>query len=112
MSACEAFVGTRPRLLSNTNHRKELNHENVGLDIHPDTFAGGILQGRDPATAKIIHTSTQVPLPQLEDWARRYTTAEDILVMEASGNVFAVAARLKAIGRNAIVRKQDGGKGR
>jgi transposase len=75
----------------------------VGLDIHPDTFAGGILEGKDPATAKITHTSTQVPLPQLEAWALRHTKPEDTLVMEASGNAFAVAARLKAIGRNALV---------
>jgi transposase len=75
----------------------------VGLDIHPDTFAGGILEGKDPATAKITHTSTQVPLPQLEAWALRHTKPEDSLVMEASGNAFGVAARLKAIGRNALV---------
>lgn len=75
----------------------------VGLDIHPDTFAAGILEGKDPATAKIAHTSTQVPLPQLEAWVLRHTRAEDTLVMEASGNAFAVASRLKSIGRNALV---------
>jgi transposase len=75
----------------------------VGLDIHPDTFAGGILEGTDPASAKIIHSSTRVGLAQLECWALRQTGAEDILVMEASGNAFAVAGRLQAIGRRALV---------
>lgn len=82
---------------------KRIQSRVVGLDIHPDSFAAGILDGKDPATAKITHTSSQVPLPQLEAWALRHTRIEDTLVMEASGNAFAVAARLKAIGRNALV---------
>jgi transposase len=75
----------------------------VGLDVHPDTFAGAILRGRDPATALIEHTSTRVPLPELEAWAERHTQAGDTLVLEASGNAFAVAARLRAAGRHAII---------
>src|SRR5213076_1832153 len=38
-------------------------------------------------------------LERLEEWARRHTSTEDTLVLEASGNAFAVAARLRAIGR-------------
>ena len=38
-------------------------------------------------------------MEQLEDWALRHTSTEDTLVLEASGNAFAVAARLRAIGR-------------
>jgi len=75
----------------------------VGLDIHPDSFAGGILQGQDPITAKVVHSSTRVPLPELESWAQRHTTPDDVLVMEASGNAFAVAARLKSVRHHAIV---------
>jgi hypothetical protein len=75
----------------------------VGLDVHPDTFAGAILRGRDPATAQIEHTSTRVPLAQLEAWAERHTLAGDTLVLEASGNAFAVAARLRALERKAII---------
>jgi transposase len=75
----------------------------VGLDIHPDSFAGGILEGKEPASAKIIHSSTRVGLAQLESWALQYTHAEDILVMEASGNAFAVAGRLRTIGRRVLV---------
>lgn len=51
----------------------------IGLDVHPDSFAGAILRGRDPATAQIESTSTRVALPQLESWAERHTSAEDVL---------------------------------
>src|SRR5438046_8262469 len=71
----------------------------VGLDVHPDSFAGAVVQGRDPASAVVLSTSTRVELGRLEQWARRHTSTEDTLVLEASGNAFAVAARLRAIGR-------------
>ena len=75
----------------------------VGLDVHPDTFAGAILCGRDPATAKIEHTSTRVPLDQLEAWTLRHTQQSDTLVLEASANSFAVATRLRAVDRTAVI---------
>jgi transposase len=71
----------------------------VGLDVHPDSFAGAVVEGSDPASAKVLSTSTRVELKQLEQWALRHTRKEDRLVLEASGNAFAVAARLRAIGR-------------
>lgn len=71
----------------------------VGLDVHPDSFAGAVVEGNDPASAKVVSTSTRVELKQLEHWALGHTRKEDALVLEASGNAFAVAARLRAIGR-------------
>ncbi len=71
----------------------------VGLDVHPDSFAGAVVEGRDPASAVVLSTSTRVELERLEEWALRHTSTEDTLVLEASGNAFAVAARLRAIGR-------------
>ena len=47
----------------------------------------------------VLSTSTRVELEGLEQWALRHTSTEDTLVLEASGNAFAVAARLRAIGR-------------
>src|SRR5438045_4297451 len=47
----------------------------------------------------VLRTSTRVELERLEEWARRHTCTEDTLVLEASGNAFAVAARLRAIDR-------------
>ena len=50
-----------------------------------------------------MHTSTRVELKELERWAARQTQADDVLVLEASGNAFAVAARLRAIGRQVVI---------
>ena len=71
----------------------------VGLDVHPDSFAGAVVEGSDPASAQVLSTSTRVELERLEQWALRHTREEDTLVLEASGNAFAVAARLRSIGR-------------
>src|SRR5947208_8269877 len=71
----------------------------VGLDVHRSGFAGAVVQGSDSARAVVLSTSTRVELEQLEKWALRHTSTEDTLVLEASGNAFAVAARLRAIGR-------------
>ena len=71
----------------------------IGLDVHPDSFAGAVVEGSDPASAQVLSTSTRVELEQLEQWALRHTRTEDTLVLEASGNAFAVAERLRAIGR-------------
>ena len=69
----------------------------VGLDVHPDSFAGAILEGSDPWQARVVSTSTRVALPELEKWAQRHCRPNDILVMEASGNAFCVAERLRAL---------------
>src|SRR6266478_1439969 len=71
----------------------------VGLDVHPDSFAGAVVEGSDPASAQVLSTSTRVELERLEQWALRHTSTEDRLVLEASGNAFAVATRLRTIGR-------------
>ena len=71
----------------------------VGLDVHPDSFAGAVVEGTDPLSAQVLSTSTRVQLEQLERWALRHTRTEDRLVLEASGNAFAVAERLRMIGR-------------
>jgi hypothetical protein len=71
----------------------------VGLDVHPDNFAGAVVEGIDPASAQVLSTSTRVELERLEQWVLRHTNTEDTLVLEASGNAFAVAERLRTIGR-------------
>src|SRR5438132_11148578 len=76
----------------------------VGLDVHPDSFAGAILQGTDPWKARVVSTSTRVALPLLEKWALRHTREEDILVMEASGNALCVAVRLRVLKRKVVMR--------
>jgi transposase len=75
----------------------------IGLDVHPDNFAGAILSGTDPWKARVESTSRRVALEELERWAQRHTRPKDILVMEASGNAFCVAERLRAIKRKVVI---------
>ncbi len=76
----------------------------VGLDVHLDSFAGAILEGRDPWKARVVSTSSRVALPVLEKWALRHTRAEsDCLVLEASGNASAVAERLPGLNRKVVI---------
>lgn len=75
----------------------------VGLDVHPDSFAGAILEGNDAWSAKVVRTSTRVALSELEAWAGRQTEPGDVLVLEASGNAFCVAERLRAIKRKTVI---------
>src|SRR5438270_1843890 len=86
------------QLVRSTNMSKKKGRV-VGLDVHPDSFAGAVVEGSDPASAQVLSTSGRVELEQLEKWASSHTNKEDILVLEASGNAFAVAARLRRIGR-------------
>src|SRR5213595_867695 len=45
-----------------------------GLDVHPDSFAGAVVEGSDPAQARVLSSSTRVELEQLEQWALRHTS--------------------------------------
>ena len=83
----------------------------IGLDVHPDSFAGAILEGSDPGTARVVSTSSRVELEHLEEWARRHATPRDVLVLEASGNAFMVGQRLRALGlKVAILDSHQAGK--
>jgi hypothetical protein len=53
----------------------------VGLDVHPDSFAGAVVEGSEPGSAQVLSSSTRVQLEQLEQWALRYTKTEDTLVL-------------------------------
>jgi transposase len=75
----------------------------VGLDVHPDTFAAAILNGRDPLSARVISNVTRQPLEALCAWAARHTIQDDILVIEASANTFTIAERLRALDRQVVI---------
>src|SRR3989442_14043629 len=75
----------------------------IGLDVHPDSFAAAILEGRDALGARVSRSITGQPLETLETWVRQHTRAEDLLVIEASSNTFAIVERLEAIGRRAVI---------
>ena len=75
----------------------------IGLDAHPGSFTAALLQGPTPAAAVLEQMFNQVPLGQLASWAQKHTTAQDLFVLEASGNSFQVVRTLAALGRKALV---------
>lgn len=74
----------------------------IGFDAHPDLFSAAALDGTDP-TAAMQWVHDRQPLPDLEKWAQKHLSEGDIVVLEASGNSFEIAARLHAIGHVALV---------
>lgn len=85
----------------NTNSNKV--ERVIGFDSHPDSFTAALLQGPTPAAATVEKLFNKVPMGQLQNWAKKNTTADDLFVLEASGNSFQVVRSLKAIGRKALV---------
>lgn len=75
----------------------------VGLDSHPDLFTAALLEGATPAQATLIKIFDKVPIAQLSNWAKKNTTPEDVIVLEASGNSFQISRTLTAINRKALV---------
>ena len=85
------------------NKNATANPRVIGLDSHPDTFTAALLSGPTPAAAVTEKVFNQLPLAQLPGWAKKHTAAEDLFVLEASGNSFQVVRTLHAIGRKALV---------
>jgi len=75
----------------------------IGLDCHPDTFTAAVVRGQTPAEALTGQVFNKVPMAQLQSWAEKHTTAQDRLVLEASGNSFHVVRSLASIERQALV---------
>lgn len=75
----------------------------IGFDSHPDSFTAALLQGQTPAQALTQKVFNQVPMAQLQSWAKKHTSPQDLFVLEASGNSFQVVRSLAAIQRNALV---------
>ncbi len=75
----------------------------IGFDSHPDSFTAAVLRGPTPAACVTEKVFNKVPMSQLQRWAKKNTTAQDLLVLEASGNSFQVVRSLAAIGRQALV---------
>lgn len=75
----------------------------IGFDAHPDTFTAAVLRGATPASAVTEKMFNKVPMAQLQRWARKNTTAQDLLVLEASGNSFQTVRTLATVERRALV---------
>jgi len=62
----------------------------IGVDSHPDSFTAAVLRGETPAQAFVEKMFHKVPMAQLQSWAKKHTTGNDLLVLEASGKSFQV----------------------
>jgi len=75
----------------------------IGLDSHPDTFTAALIRGSTPVAAVVEKIFNRLPLGQLQTWAQKNTTAQDLFVLEASGNSFHVVRVLAKVQRKALV---------
>ena len=75
----------------------------IGFDGHPDSFTAAVVRGPTPAAAVLEKMFNKVPLAHLKSWVTKNTTANDLIVMEASGNSFQLARTLLALGRQTLV---------
>jgi transposase len=75
----------------------------IGLDAHPYLFSAAALSGPDALQAKQEWVVDRVALDRLEAVLKKRTQPGDVIVLEASGNSFAVAERLFALGLRALV---------
>lgn len=75
----------------------------IGLDAHPYMFSAAALSGASALEARTEWCVDRIDLKQLERVLKKKAKPGDIIVMEASGNTFAIAERLFAIGLQPIV---------
>ncbi len=75
----------------------------IGLDMHPDVFAAAALSGGGATPHRVEWVQDRQETAGLEAWAKRHLRADDVVVLEASGNSFEIAARLHAGGHTALV---------
>jgi transposase len=85
------------------NEESKLVERVIGLDAHPDSFTAAVIRGPTPAAAVVEKLCNKVPMAQLPSWAKKHTSVQDLVVLEASGNSFQVVRTLAAIGRPAKV---------
>lgn len=75
----------------------------IGLDVHPYLFSAAALIGPDALQAKTEWVVDRVSLDRLEAVLKKRVRPGDIIALEASGNSFAVAERIFAMGFDAVV---------
>lgn len=85
------------------NENSKLVERVIGLDSHPDSFTAALLRGSTPAAALTEKIFNKVPMSQLQAWAKKHTTVQDLIVLEASGNSFHIVRTLAGIERKALV---------
>src|SRR5207248_10116058 len=105
LSACTRLTRFRPpaQLTPTMNNELKNVERVIGLDAHPDTFTAAIVSGSSPAAAIVQALHNKLPMSQLKTWAQKNTNAQDLFVLEASGNSFHILRTLAAMGRPALV---------
>lgn len=74
----------------------------VGLDLHPEVFSAAVLAGQDAATAQVVQNWDRLGTDTLETWGRKLRPG-DVVVLEATGNAFEAAQRLRECGASVVV---------
>lgn len=75
----------------------------IGLDCHPDSFTAAVFVGQTPHDARKLGCRENLGLEELLDWAKREFSAQDLFLLEAGSNSFALCARLHELGLRAVV---------
>jgi transposase len=75
----------------------------VGLDLHPDIFTVSLLAGRSAREARVIARHKDLPVAEMEAWAKQHLRAGDLVLMEAGTGSFEVVRRLESLGLSALV---------
>lgn len=91
--SAEAYLAPRP----------PINGRIIGLDCHPDTFTAAVLVGQTPHDARKLCCRANLSLQALLEWVAREFGPEDLFLLEASGNSFAVCKALAALNLRAAV---------
>jgi transposase len=74
----------------------------IGLDLHPDLFSAAALEGLEAGSARVVAQWDQLATSKLEKWAQGLK-AQDVVVLEASGNSFEAAQDLHRLGLKVLV---------
>ena len=85
--------------MSNKEQAKRI----IGLDAHPYMFSAAALSGANALEARTEWCVDRVNIKNLEKILKKKAKPGDIIAMEASGNSFAIAERLFAIGLHPVV---------
>jgi len=94
-------VHRQPSTQMNTNSNTQKRV--IGLDVHPDSFTAAIIEGQTPGQARVRQVFNHILNRQLANWAIKYSSQADVIVLEASGNSFEFVRALRALGRQALV---------
>jgi transposase len=75
----------------------------IGVDCHPDSFTAAVFTGQTPHDARKLSSRDNLTLEGLLAWAKAEFSSEDLFLLEAGSNSFAVCEAFFALGLRAVV---------